>query len=80
MKKNYYKRDPEKNYFLLPNEIFMLGLKAGEILVYSYLLYCEDRKTYKCYPSYTTIGNAVDMSKNTVKKYVKGIKDKERKS
>ena len=76
MKKNYYKRDPEKNYFLLPNEIFMLGLKAGEILVYSYLLYCEDRKTYKCYPSYTTIGNAVDMSKNTVKKYVKGIKDK----
>ena len=33
-----------KNYFPLPNVIFSLGLSPGEIAVYSYLLYCEDRR------------------------------------
>lgn len=36
-----------KNYFPLPNAIFSLGLSPGEIAVYSYLLHCEDRKTYE---------------------------------
>jgi DNA-binding transcriptional regulator YhcF (GntR family) len=36
-------------------------------------MYCEDRKTFQCYPSYNTIGTAVGMSKNTVKKYVEGL-------
>ena len=48
------KRDPIKNCFLLPNELFCLGLETGEIAVYSYLLRCEDRKTYQCWPSYQT--------------------------
>ena len=65
-----------KNYFPLPNAIFSLGLLRGEIAVYSYLLYCEDRKTYQCYPSYRTIGNAVGMSQNTVQKYVSGLLEK----
>ena len=59
-----------KNYFPLPNVIFSLGLSPGEIAVYSYLLYCEDRKTYQCYPSYASIGKSVCMSVNTVRKYV----------
>ena len=73
--RNFYRyptRDAVKNYFPLPNEIFMLNLSAGEIAVYAYLLYREDRKTFRCYPSYKTIGNAVGMSRNTVKKYVAG--------
>ncbi len=69
----YSHRDPIKNYFPLHNEIFCLGLSSGEILVYSYLLYCEDRKTFQCYPSYKTIGNALKISKNTVRKYVAGL-------
>lgn len=64
------KRDPIKNYFPMPNEVFHLGLKSGEISVYAYLLRCEDRKTFQCYPSYRTIGQAVSMSENTVRKYV----------
>lgn len=36
----------------------------------------EDRKTYQCYPSYTTIGEAVGMSKKTVAKYVAMLVDK----
>ena len=60
----------------MPNEIFYLGLSYGEIAVYSYLMSCEDRKTYQCYPSYNTIGNALKMSKKTVMKYVKSLEDK----
>lgn len=71
--KRYPKRDAKKNYFPVPNEVFCLGLSSGEILVYTFLLYCEDRKTYRCHPSYTTIGKRVGMSKNTVKKYVSGL-------
>ena len=60
----------------MPNEIFSLGLNSGEIAVYTYLMFCEDRKTFQCYPSYNTIGKALDMSKNTVMKYVKSLKEK----
>lgn len=73
--KQYPKRDAIKNYFPLPNEILMLGLCAGEISVYSYLLYLENRKTYQCWPSYKTIGKAVDMSQNTVRKYVMSLEE-----
>ncbi len=72
----YPKRDAIKNYFPLPNEIFILNLSYGEIAVYAYLLYLEDRKTYQCYPSYKTIGRAVKMSKNTVRKYVAELEEK----
>ena len=69
-------RDGIRNSFLMPNEIFALGLEGGAILVYTYLRYCENRETYQCYPSYKTIGKAVGMSKNTVKKYVDILRDK----
>ena len=64
------------HYFTLPNEIFCLGLSSGEIAVYSFLLRCENRKTYQCYPSYKTIGQALKMSKNTVRKYIQSLEDK----
>ena len=57
----------------MPKSIFRLGLTAGEILVYTYLMYCEDRKTFQCHPSYATIGEAVNMSNNTVAKHVEGL-------
>ena len=60
----------------MPKSIFNLGLTSGEILVYVYLMYCEDRLTHQCYPSYSTIGEAVNMSNNTVKKHVKGLEKK----
>lgn len=69
-------RETYKNYFPLPNAIFSLNLSPGEIAVYSYLLHCEDRKTYQCYPSYKTIGQAVGMSTNTVQKYIFELADK----
>ena len=76
MKKSWTKRDPIKNYFPLPNEIYQLGLSPGAIAVYGYLLRIEDRTTYQCYPSYGTIGSAVGMSKNTVRKYVAELEER----
>ena len=76
MKKSWTKRDPIKNYFPLPNEIYQLGLSPGAIAVYGYLLRIEDRTTYQCYPSYSTIGSAVGMSKNTVRKYVAELEER----
>lgn len=76
---NYYgaaKRDAIKHCFLLPNEIFYLGLKPCEISVYAYLRYCENRKTYKCYPTFETIGRAVGLSNNTVMTHVRALEDK----
>ena len=52
------------------NEIFPLRLSSGALAVYSYLLYCEDRKTYQRLPSYRSIGKAVRMSVDTVRKYI----------
>ena len=71
-----HKRDIPGDYFPLPKSIFNLDLSSGEIVVYAYLMYCEDRKTFQCHPSYTTIGNATGMSKNTVKKYVESLERK----
>ena len=59
-----------KHFFSLPNEIFLLGLAHGELAVYCYLKYLENRKTHQCWPSYSNIGKAVGMSENTVRKYV----------
>ena len=70
------KRDPNKHYYLVPNEVFNLGLSSHEIAVYNYLLRCEDRRTYQCHPSYRTIGRAVHLSENTVRKYVAGLEEK----
>lgn len=70
------KRDPERDYFMVPNEVFCLGLDYGEIAVYTYLLRCENRKTYQCYPSYRTIGKSVGMCENTVRKNTLSLEEK----
>ena len=78
MKYNPYpKRDAIKSYFPVPNEIFNLGLRAGEIALYAFLLKCEDRKTFKCWPSYKTISKALNITKNTVKTYVDKLCEKQ---
>ncbi|MDE6454355.1 MAG: helix-turn-helix domain-containing protein [Dysosmobacter sp.] len=75
--KQWPKRDPAKNYFQLPNEIFLLGLSPSALAVYSYLPCCENRSTYQCWPSYKTIGRAVKMSANTVRKYVCELEERQ---
>ena len=69
-------KDERKNSFPVPNDIFTLELLPGELAVYLYLVRCESRKTHQCWPSYRTIGEAVKMSENTVRKYVCALADK----
>lgn len=76
MYQRWPKREATKYYYLVPNEVFNLGLSSHEIAVYNYLLRCEDRRTYQCHPSYRTIGRAVQLSENTVRKYVAGLEEK----
>ena len=76
MLNGWQKQDLLKRRFTLPNELFSLKLSSAEISIYTYLLYIENRKTHQCWPSYTTIGKAVNLSPKTVKKYVAELVDK----
>ena len=77
--KNYKSKSPNISgcFFILPNELFTIGLSPGEIAVYSYLVRCENRVSHQCWPSYKSIGDAVGMSPNTVSKYVQSLIEKE---
>ena len=75
-KQSWIKRDPIKNYFPLPNEIYSLGLSSTAIAIYGYLLYREDRKTYECLASYRMIGEAIGKSITTVRKYVAELEER----
>ena len=76
IKNTYTKRSPLGHYFLLPNEIFALGLSPGELSVYAYLVFCENRKTHQCWPSIGRISEHTGMSANTVAKYIRQLEEK----
>ena len=72
----YSKYSGRGNFFSLPNEIFQLGLNAGELSVYCFLRRYENHRTHQCWPSYKTIGQAVRMSENTVRKYIRQLEER----
>lgn len=76
IKNTYTKRSPLGHYFLLPNGIFTLGLSPGELSVYAYLMFCEDRETHQCWPSIGRICQHTGMSANTVTKYIRQLEEK----
>ena len=65
-----------RDYFPLPKEIFSLGLSAAEIAIYAFLLFCEDRQTFQCWPSYRKIGDAVGLSPNTIRKHIRSLEER----
>ena len=69
-------RNAIRDYLPLPKEIFSLGLSAAEIAIYAYLLFCEDRQTFQCWPSYRKIGEAVGLSPNTIRKHVRSLEER----
>ena len=76
IKNTYTNRSPLGHYSFLPNEIFTLGLSPGELSVYAYLIFCEDRKTHQCWPSIGRISQYTGMSANTVVKNIRQLEDK----
>ena len=75
-KYQFVKKEPHKNYFPVHNRIFDLGLCVDEIAIYLYLVRCEDKKTYTCYPSHAKIASCIGRSINTVQKYIKSLEEK----
>ena len=63
----------DKNFFTLPNEVFLLRLPPSAFMVYAYLLLIEDRRTHTCHPSYNTIAAATGVSKNTAMKSIRTL-------
>ena len=72
-----FSRKHTGKFFSLPNEIFSLDLGHGAITVYAYLLYCEDRSSHQCHPSYNTISATVGLAVNTVMKHIAKLEDRQ---
>ncbi|MBR2134552.1 MAG: helix-turn-helix domain-containing protein [Eubacterium sp.] len=70
------KKPPSGNFFIIPNCIFKERLKARDLAVYCYLMYCADRVTFDCYPARKTIADACGMSPPTVDEATKVLVDK----
>ena len=76
IKNTYTKWLEDGRFFLLPNAIFTLGLSPGEMTLYAYLIFCEDRKTHQCWPSIGRISQHTGMSANTIAKYIRQLEEK----
>ena len=77
IKNTYTNRSPLGHYFLLPNEIFTLGLSPGELSIYAYLMFCEDREPHQCWSSIGKICQHTGMSANTVAKYIRQLEERQ---
>ena len=62
-----------KNFFIVPNQIFELGLKPKEFVVYCCLLRHSDKNTDNCFPSRRLIATECSMDKKTVDSALKGL-------
>ncbi len=67
---------PQDHYSALPNIVWGLGLTACELATYMYLIFRENRQTYRCHPSYEEIGRAIGRDKRSVPKYIDGLVEK----
>ena len=76
IKNTYTKWLEGGRFFLLSNAIFTLGLSPGEMTVYAYLIFCENRETYQRWPSIGRISQHTGMSANTVAKYIRQLEEK----
>ena len=62
-----------KNFFIVPNQIFELGLKPKAFVVYCCLLRHSDKNNDNCFPSRRLIANECSMDKKTVDSALKAL-------
>ncbi len=60
----------------IPNKIFELRLNAYEFSVLCYLFKCRNSMTGECFPSYNKISTDMNISRSTVIRTVKSLKEK----
>ena len=65
-----------KNFFIVPNQIFELGLKPKELAVYCCLLRHSDKNTDNCFPSRRLIADECSMDKKTVDSALKELESR----
>ena len=63
-------------FFEMPSAVFQMDLTPEELATYAYLRCRKNNRTYKCWPSYKTIGEAIGRSRQSVAKYVSGLEEK----
>ena len=64
-----------KNFFMLPNEIFKLKLKPRDFMVLACLVK-HSNSDYTCFPSYRTIAKECSISQKTVGQALKILSNK----
>ena len=72
----YMQNEKQKHFFLLPNALFDIELHIYALAIYAHLIRIEDRNTYQCIVSYTTIADKLGIAPNTVAKYVRQLEEK----
>lgn len=65
-----------KGYVKIPNTAFEMHLSAIDFYVLCYLLKCRNSVTGKCFPSYNKIANDCHISRSSVARAVKALKEK----
>lgn len=65
-----------KNFFMVSDRIFSLGLKPRDFVVYCCLLKHSDRKGKSCFPSCKTIAEECCMDRKTVDSAIKVLESK----
>ncbi len=65
-----------KNFFMVSDRIFSLGLKPRDFVVYCCLLKHSDRKEKCCFPSRKTIAKECCMDRKTVDSAIKTLESK----
>jgi len=64
-----------KEFFMVPNRVFDVGLSTTEIAVFCYLLRCADNDTKLCFPSYKNICERCKISRQSAITTIKSLCD-----
>jgi len=65
----------ESNWFKCPNIVFDLGLKPKEMVVYMYIMRCENNGS-TAYPSYSTIAEKCGISRRSAVNAINELEEK----
>ncbi len=72
----YAQKEKAKEFLPAPNALFDIELHINAVAIYAYLIRIEDRNTYQCIVSYSTIAKKLGIAPNTVAKYVRQLEEK----
>ncbi len=69
----WQKHSSPESCFLLPHEVFELGLEQGTLLVYVYLVYHKSLKHSPTKLSYAAVSKAIGLCEKTVQRHLRTL-------